>query len=246
MKIYIYIFILFILFKQTSVNNICGTVKYGFIDNGVSKDEKLKNKALHQLLEEFNKKSSNIEFTLEFNSLESLFYIDEQMESDLNPMTISFAKNIVSKGKYYCNIKEDLLLIDVTDKYEKNTLVKSKSSVTIWKLSKESKKIGNYTCYKATTIKTKVNNSGSYHFLIEAWYTPQIPVSFGPNEFNNLPGLILELKDSHYTLFAKSINITKDKTCKIKPLESTQILTLEQHEKNLEIRYNNFKDNIKK
>ncbi|MDO5979789.1 hypothetical protein [Flavivirga spongiicola] len=36
-----------------------------------------------------------------------------------------------------------------------------------------------------------------YKFRIEAWYASQILVPFEPVEFNNLPGLILELKDTY-------------------------------------------------
>ena len=55
-----------------------------------------------------------------------------------------------------------------------------------WNLKyKETKKIGKYTCKKATATFRGTN--------IEAYYTQEIPVSIGPYKFKGLPGLILEI-----------------------------------------------------
>lgn len=56
-----------------------------------------------------------------------------------------------------------------------------------WNLKyKETKKIGKYNCKKATATFRGTD--------IEAYYTPEIPVSIGPYKFKGLPGLILEVK----------------------------------------------------
>ena len=63
-----------------------------------------------------------------------------------------------------------------------------------WQLSHETKKIGKYTCYKATaTIDSKQTTGRNFLSPVIAWYTPQIPVSFGIQAFVGLPGLTLEL-----------------------------------------------------
>lgn len=55
-----------------------------------------------------------------------------------------------------------------------------------WKLiPHESKKIGSFVCEKAT-----VTFRGSH---LTAYYTKQIPISFGPYKFKGLPGLILAI-----------------------------------------------------
>jgi len=62
--------------------------------------------------------------------------------------------------------------------------------------SKETKKIGNYVCKKATTYFRGRNYI--------AWYAVDIPTQFGPWKFNGLPGLILEIYDEtnryHWTV----------------------------------------------
>lgn len=80
----------------------------------------------------------------------------------------------------------------------------------VWELTKETKKIEKYTCYKATaTLKEEREQEGFLSDQIIAWYTPQIPVGFGVQNFGGLPGLTLEL--TQYTergiLFYKATKI---------------------------------------
>ena len=58
-----------------------------------------------------------------------------------------------------------------------------------WKISDETKNIGNFKAHKATA------NFGGRHW--EAWFSTELPFSEGPYKFRGLPGLILELKDSN-------------------------------------------------
>lgn len=58
-----------------------------------------------------------------------------------------------------------------------------------WKISDETKNIGNFKAQKATV------NFGGRHW--EAWFSTELPFSEGPYKFRGLPGLILELKDSN-------------------------------------------------
>jgi len=73
-----------------------------------------------------------------------------------------------------------------------------------WNLSREKKEIANYTCYKATTIFRGRK--------WEAWYTNDIPLSYGPLKFAGLPGLILEISDDtkEYTIMAEQIVRTSE------------------------------------
>ena len=57
-----------------------------------------------------------------------------------------------------------------------------------WKVYADTKKIGQFTCQKATGIV----KGRTY----TAWFTPSIAVSTGPWKFHGLPGLILEAEDN--------------------------------------------------
>jgi len=56
-----------------------------------------------------------------------------------------------------------------------------------WQIKSTSKKIDNYTCLMAVA-----EFRGR---IYTAWFTPDIPVSFGPWKLHGLPGLIVEVSD---------------------------------------------------
>ena len=98
------------------------------------------------------------------------------------------------KAKYYADKVELFTASDITG--ENLRVIQEKIE---WELLNETKKIGKYICYKA-----KQSNSTSKNAPI-AWYTMEIPLSFGPNKFDGLPGLILELELNNHVFKAASI-----------------------------------------
>jgi GLPGLI family protein len=86
----------------------------------------------------------------------------------------------------------------------------------IWKTQNDTKKIGEYNCFKATTEIT-VNTKGRKK-LITAWFTPEIPVSLGPLGYDGLPGLILELEVYNKIYFVKKIVLNPKEKIEIKTL----------------------------
>jgi GLPGLI family protein len=94
---------------------------------------------------------------------------------------------------------------------DKTYYVQSKTTDLVWQISNEKKKIGNYTCIKAITkVEDKISTRGVYTKLIEAWFSPEIPIRLGPNNYGGLPGLIMELKEGKFTYYVKNINIEPD------------------------------------
>nr|WP_264554494.1 GLPGLI family protein [Flavobacterium sp. N1861] len=91
----------------------------------------------------------------------------------------------------------------------KGMYVAEKNTGFNWKLEKGQKEIGSYTCNKATTT----YKGRTY----TAWYTLEIPLSYGPWKFNGLPGLILEAYDTEYKIyyFFKNIEYPLKKEIKI-------------------------------
>jgi len=82
--------------------------------------------------------------------------------------------------------KKEMLFFDAIGK--NIMVVKDIYSDLKWKISSESKKIAGYNCIKATT---------TYRGREwEAWFTPDVPLPFGPWKLHGLPGLILQANDS--------------------------------------------------
>jgi|GEM_PF-2548485 len=96
-----------------------------------------------------------------------------------------------------------------------------------WTLHNETKDIDGYTCYKAT--KHHVQYYTEIEFTIDGWYTPEIPVPYGPAGYGGLPGLILQLERSHVIFVADKVTLNPKGGIKpIKEVEPGRIITNEE------------------
>lgn len=92
-----------------------------------------------------------------------------------------------------------------------------------WNINyKEEKKIGSYSCKKATTTFRGRDYT--------AWYYDEIPTYFGPWKFNGLPGLIIEITDNTQTFSWKcsSIKISSKDFIQI-PYEEYSTISIQQY-----------------
>lgn len=79
--------------------------------------------------------------------------------------------------------------------FKKNEFLVYKKIDNNWVFTNEVKYIQNFKCYKATQEITIKNDEGTFYRTITAWYCPEIPFTFGPKGYCDLPGLIFELHD---------------------------------------------------
>lgn len=131
-------------------------------------------------------------FFLLFSGNESLYHseFDIYMQRDLG--TEINETSLIARDDYisYTNLmtKENF-----RQSFWKDNLIINVEPIQ-WQLKKETKRIGKYTCYKAIAMLEEESEHGGYlSDPIIAWYTPQIPVSFGVQNYGGLPGLTLEL-----------------------------------------------------
>ncbi|WP_406684930.1 GLPGLI family protein [Seonamhaeicola sp. MEBiC1930] len=175
-------------------------------------------------------------FILTFNKLESIYKVEEKIEAPgsggggrggFRSMMMS---NFVD-GNEYKNVKNQSFLQE-RELFGKKFLIKDSIPSFEWKMTGESKQIGQYTCFKATGKKIKygldVNNARPgprrgneseqaskeekpktepeiNEVDVVVWYTPQIPVSQGPSDYWGLPGLILEVNEGRTTILCTKI-----------------------------------------
>ncbi len=122
--------------------------------------------------------------------------IEQEMEGGSVMVMISTPENIV-----YRDFKKN----KKTEQKEFMTrifLIESDFAVDDWKFTGNQKMILDYPCQEAT----KQDDDKK----VTVWFTPAIQVSSGPDEFANLPGLVLsvETSDGDRTILAKSISLT--------------------------------------
>ncbi|MEM9391555.1 MAG: GLPGLI family protein [Bacteroidota bacterium] len=102
-------------------------------------------------------------------------------------------------------------VVEKRDFMDRIFLISDDTENRAWKITGEQKEILGYLCQKATTQRDSS--------VIEAWFTPQIPISGGPANYGGLPGLILETnRDVGETVVtATKIDFSADVTNVITP-----------------------------
>jgi GLPGLI family protein len=188
--------------------------------------------------EEALKRASEKQYNLTFNKAECLFEEQEQLEKPEAPTAggISFKIAYSGEGKKYLNLKDKTCIIE-DEIFGKEFLIVEPIVKLDWRLINETKKIGDYNCFKAELL-VSVSEKQKKEYeeflkkeekkpalfkmekpkdkVIIAWYTPEIPVSFGPNNYWGLPGLILEINDDDTLILCSKVSLGNKEKSKIK------------------------------
>jgi len=184
-------------------------------------DDGMRKQMLAMIQKQFQK-----EFNLQFDMDESIY---QEVEALDRPTGISAggAVQVMAVGSgnsdiLYRNTEENRF-VNQNEIFGKQFLIRDTIAASNWKLEKETKNIGEYTCFKATYTTTrttrgsvatrdneKVDNKEvvtEEEVVVTAWYTPQIPVPHGPAEYGGLPGLILEISDGKLSILCSKVVI---------------------------------------
>jgi len=166
------------------------------------------------------KKQMEQNYILSFNQTESTWKKEESLGG--GPATASaggavFMVATSGEGStLYKNIADQSFL-EQQDMMGKAYLVKDMLEPVEWELSEETKKVGNYTVQKASytrIVDSKRFSTGMTEMenvkdtlQVTVWFTPEIPVAHGPENFFGLPGLILEVQNQGRTLICEKIEL---------------------------------------
>lgn len=195
-------------------------------------------------------------YTLTFNRSESSFKENVSLEAPGGTSGRSWGRSN-GQGSIYKNVQDRKMIEDV-EQFSKRFLITEEMEQPKWELGTETKKIGQYTCYKATMTKEDTsidwgsmfgrgrNNTAKKDstktdakesapkkriLSITAWYTPQVPVSAGPDTYWGLPGLILELSAGRTTMLCTEITINPDDAIAIKTPTKGKKVNREEYNK---------------
>ena len=202
---------------------------------------------MQQQLQARIQKMNQKTFILNFDKKTSTYKEDVQLDAP-NPKVGGAGVMVMSFGGsgngsvYFKNINEKRF-VNQTEIMGKRFLVKDSLPNYQWDLSTETKNIGNYTCYKATftreveDIKMVFEDGESKEDKIKktvtttAWYTPQVPVSNGPDNYQGLPGLILEINDGERLIVCTEIILNPSEKIDVKAPEKGEIVSQEAYNK---------------
>jgi GLPGLI family protein len=193
------------------------------------------------------------EYTLTFNREASIYKEEEVLEASTGGRGGfgGFASSL-SGGPKYKNVKSKELLQD-QEFFGKQFLIKDELADLKWTMSGESKQIGNYTVFKATTIKQltgfdfssfrpgrrgndaekkneeKEETKEPKTVSVVAWYTMQIPVNQGPDDYWGLPGLILEVSAGNTTILCTKVVMNPKDKDKIDKPKKGEVVTQQEY-----------------
>ncbi|MDB4064188.1 GLPGLI family protein [Flavobacteriaceae bacterium] len=197
-------------------------------------------------------------YTLSFNKSESSF--KENVTLDAPGTSGPSWGRSNGQGSIYKNLKDKEMVEDV-EQFSKRFRIVEEMEFPQWEMSGETKQIGQYLCYKATMVKvdnsidwggifnrrggnakkndsTKVNQTKKpvKTQMITAWYTPQIPVSAGPEGYWGLPGLILEINAGRTTMLCTEIIINPEDVVEIKKPSKGKEVSREEYDTMMKVK----------
>jgi len=177
------------------------------------------NNEMQKSIQEQLRKQFQKEYTLSFNGPEAIWKEEASLNKPQAPSSSGIS--IVLSGNsdiLYQNIKEQSYT-QQSELMGKQFLIEDTLEKPEWKLEKETKNIGQYTCFKATLTEEveersfqSVNGDEEEEVkkvtkVTTAWYTLDIPVQHGPDKFWGLPGLVLEVNDGKMSMMCTQVVI---------------------------------------
>ena len=210
------------------------------------RDSLLKSKPeMADFMKRIYKKIDNRKFLLYFNQFESVYKIKPTMEKPGRSSV--FSGNPFANMLLYENIKTKKFS-DRRPLFSETYIVEDTLTNYQWKITNESKQIGNYTVIKATGVETykKGKEKKETTRQITAWFTPEIPIGNGPNKYWGLPGLIMELNNGQDLFLCDEITQNPKDKMEIKAPEKGKNvnekeykLEMEKNRKKMEKMYKN-------
>ena len=157
---------------------------------------------------------------LYFNENESSYQNSKAESDDMNELSEQSGFKITMSqpdNKVYINYK-DKMRIEQKEFMTRNFLISEKLTQSNWKITGNEKMILDYPCQEASQTTEKDT--------IVVWFAPSIPVSSGPANYINLPGLVLEvnLNNGKRIISAQNIEFKEiDKSLINKPKKGKKV-----------------------
>ena len=209
-------------------------------------------------------------FVLTFDKNASTYVEEEKIEAAGQQGGFRMMSSMMGGGgTHYKNVKEKIFSVD-KEFAGKEFLVQDSLPKLDWKLSGETKQIGNYMCFKATAVRpVSQSDFGNFRrkkedekkeevkqeetkteekkqdrntnfmdqwevpkeIVVTAWYTPDIPINQGPENYWGLPGLILEVSDGKTVILCSKIVINPKEKKEIKAPKKGKLVTQSEYDK---------------
>lgn len=176
----------------------------------MKKTDPQKYKRYSFMINKMIEKTKRLRYTLEFNEEQSKFTTNPSMSKEDNTM----ARMSRPESDYYYDLSSN-------ERYQKSNMIGKELLVEKapikWAITKETKVINGYPCKKAEaiqifyTVDRETEELKTKEQPITAWFTTELPFSFGPEHYGGLPGLVLELNSQGNNFKVEKIKLKENK-----------------------------------
>ena len=215
---------------------------------------------MRAMAESMMKKMFEKTFILNFDKTTSIYKEEEKLEAPgQNQLPGRMVSSMLGGGgTFYKNVKDKTYAVD-KEFMGKEFLVKDSLPRLDWKMGSETKQIGGYNCLKATAVraasksdirnfrakeerkdasksdKEKTTNlmddiEIAENVTVTAWYTPEIPIAQGPENYWGLPGLILEVSDEKTVILCSKVVINAKEKAVIKAPTTGKVVSQKEYD----------------
>lgn len=199
------------------------------MDSTNMNDEMLKT-INEQLKKQFEK-----EYKLQFTAKESLYTENEKLNKPDVAAQSGFQIKVTGNSDILYKNTQQQTYTRQQELMGKFFIIQDSLKQPKWDLSKDTKFIGDYMCFKATRDESYTvthwdsdlegePKEETKQKTITVWYTPQIPVNNGPSKYWGLPGLILEVQDDKLSILCSSVVLNPQNTLSIEAPDRGKIV----------------------
>lgn len=183
----------------------------------ISYTEEIQNPRAKEIMERMKMRGMKVDIPevitnnrlLYFNENESMYKAKPKNEGEddfdgrsmgNHRFSMRFYSGSGSENGFYRNIKDGSTLYE-EEIIDRPFLVTGQDEPIQWKVTGRSESLGKYQVLEAVSI----NETDT----LQAWFTPQIPVSTGPDKYGQLPGVILrvDVNNGKRMIYATNIDI---------------------------------------
>ncbi len=214
-----------------------------------------------KMIQERMKNQLEKTFVMTFDKSASIYKEEAKLDQTASGARSGFRMMIVgggASGKHYKNTQTKTSTKE-NEFSGKNFLIKDNLVSYDWKMEQETKMIGQYMCFKATTVIEREKRETNFRFgrgrnnntdnedenneneapemedvIVTAWYTLDIPVGHGPGDYWGLPGLILEVNDGNTIILCTKIVLNPKEKAEIIAPKKGKVVSQEEYDKIIE------------
>ena len=198
----------------------------------MKKTDPQKYKRYSFMINKMNERTKRLRYTLKFNTEHSKFSTNPSMAKEDNAMS----RMSMPQSEYYYDLASN-------DRYQKNNITGKellvKKDPIEWSITKATKVIKGYNCRKAEAVQVFYSIDKETEELktkeqpITAWFTTELPFSFGPENYGGLPGLVLELSTQGNNYMVENIKLKENRNRSIEFPDPDKAITEQEAAKQM-------------